>query len=174
MWCKLSPPHPSTLPIHHAQAQEECRELREALESEITLTRNLKAEVEKLKKHHKSQVEVERCVEESVFRFDEIEHQFEIERRKSDKLKAKFHEFQDQLRCFVETERMLEESQNKLEACCHTIELMKNEKGELDAKLEQAEERCVRYQEQLEEEKLKVGQNFKSFSCLLYVQSASI
>lgn len=59
------------------------------------MTRSLKIEVEKLKKSHRNQIEIERCVEDSTFKFDEIQHQFETERRKSEKLKLKLEVSED-------------------------------------------------------------------------------
>jgi len=141
----------------YEQAQEECRELREAFENELSMTRSLKIEVEKLKKSHRNQIEIERCVEDSTFKFDEIQHQFETERRKSEKLKLKLEEFGEQLKKFDETESMLDVCLVRLKESSETIEELKTEQEKLETQLEEAKEKVEQYKEELEEERLNVA-----------------
>merc|ERR1712096_139408 len=71
--------------VVYNQASEESRELRDQLNQEIEMTRKLKTEVEKMKTSFKSQVELERMVEDSTFKMEEVQNLLEAEKRKKRK-----------------------------------------------------------------------------------------
>ena len=61
--------------------------MQTALQEELVKTRGLRAEVDKLKKSTRNRTNVERCVEESNFRFDEMKQMFEAECKKANSMK---------------------------------------------------------------------------------------
>ena len=61
--------------------------MRKELEKELLQTKGLREEVEKLRKNSRNRTDVERCIEETLFRFEEIQQLYEAEYIKQNKMK---------------------------------------------------------------------------------------
>jgi len=144
--------------VVYNQASEESRELRDQLNQEIELTRKLKTEVEKMKTSFKSQVELERMVEDSTFKMEEVQNLLEAEKRKNEKLRGKFEAFSLHVENFKQVEDMLDHTQDQLEQMIHENEQLKIERNLAHTQLEEADEKCDNCHQLLEEERLKVAE----------------
>lgn len=57
------------------------------LEDELALTRSLRSELKTLQTQVKNQKELQRCIEDTDFRFDELQLKFDFEKKKSNDMK---------------------------------------------------------------------------------------
>ncbi|XP_076824478.1 uncharacterized protein LOC143470310 isoform X2 [Clavelina lepadiformis] len=140
----------------YIQAQEECTELQTALQEELVKTRGLRAEVDKLKKSTRNRTNVERCVEESNFRFDEMKQMFEAECKKANSMKDQIDEFSERLKKIDETEETLKLSEQKLYQLNVTINDLRDEKSALETKFQLEKDKSSQYKDMLDDEQSKV------------------
>jgi len=72
---------------NYFKAHEECKDLRREFEKELIQTKSMREEVERMRKNSRNRTDFERCIEETEFRFEEIQHLYEAEYKKQDKMK---------------------------------------------------------------------------------------